>query len=198
MNGYSRRIRTGSYETVQHGGRQRGLCESKSSQKVTKVITTAIVYLGCPIAPSYMSPYTGGGAGSQPMCTASCTDGAQINFEDQTSYLTYGWERICTAKTKCRKFETNIPWKGISGSQSKFPHSCVCERIIYSHDGSAFSAGGNIWTDPGGWEYINRSETHECGNWGWGRAIPRKGIYKWNCGCSALKVVQWYTKNPIV
>jgi hypothetical protein len=24
------------------------------------------------------------------------------------------------------------------------------------------------------WEYINRSKTHECGNWGWGRAIPRK------------------------
>ncbi len=24
-------------------------------------------------------------------------------------------------------------------------------------------------------EYINRSQTHECGNWGWGRAIPRKG-----------------------
>ena len=35
------------------------------------------------------------------------------------------------------------------------------------------------------WEYINRSQTHECGNWGWGRAIPRKGIYKRNCRCSA-------------
>ncbi len=55
----------------------------------------------------------------------------------------------CTAKTKCQKFETNITRKGISGPQSQFPHSCVCERIIYSHDGSAFSAGGNIWTDPG-------------------------------------------------
>ncbi len=30
------------------------------------------------------------------------------------------------------------------------------------------------------WEYINRSQTHECGNWGWGRAIPRKGIYSIN------------------
>ncbi len=53
-----------------------------------------------------------------------------------------------TAKTKCRIFETNIPRKGISGPQSLFPHSLVCERIIYSHDGSAFSAGGNMWTDP--------------------------------------------------
>ncbi len=34
------------------------------------------------------------------------------------------------------------------------------------------------------WEYINRSQTHECWNWGWGRAIPRKGIYKRNYRCS--------------
>ncbi len=35
------------------------------------------------------------------------------------------------------------------------------------------------------WEYVNRSKTHEWGNWGWGLAIPRKGIYKRNCRCSA-------------
>ena len=63
-----------------------------------------------------------------------------------------------TAKTTCRIFETNIPRKGISGPQSQFPHSCVCEQIIYSLDGSAFSAGENMWT---AWEYINRSQTHE-------------------------------------
>ncbi len=55
-------------------------------------------------------------------------------------------------------------------------------HIICFHDGSAFSAGGNMWTDPG--NYINRSQTYECGNWSWGRAIPRKGIYKRNCRCS--------------
>ncbi len=27
------------------------------------------------------------------------------------------------------------------------------------------------------WEYINRSQTHECRYWRWGCAIPRKGIY---------------------
>jgi hypothetical protein len=53
-----------------------------------------------------------------------------------------------TAKKKFRKFEANIPRKGISGPQSQFPHSCVCERIKYSHDGAAVSAGGNMWTDP--------------------------------------------------
>jgi hypothetical protein len=39
---------------------------------------------------------------------------------------------VYTAKTKYRNFETNIPRKGISGSQTQFPHSCVCERFIYS------------------------------------------------------------------
>ncbi len=33
--------------------------------------------------------------------------------------------------------------------------------------------------------YVNRSQTHECGNWDWGRAIPRKGIHKWDFRCSA-------------
>ncbi len=40
------------------------------------------------------------------------------------------------------------------------------------------------------WEYINRSKTHECGNWGWGRAIPRIGIYKRNCRCSVSVLPQ--------
>jgi hypothetical protein len=34
-------------------------------------------------------------------------------------------------------------------------------------------------------EYINRSQTHEGGNWDWGRAIPRNGIHKWDFTCSA-------------
>ncbi len=34
------------------------------------------------------------------------------------------------------------------------------------------------------WDYINWSQTHECGNWGWGRSIPRKGIHKWDFRCS--------------
>jgi hypothetical protein len=46
-----------------------------------------------------------------------------------------------TAKTKYRNFETNISRKGLSGSQSQFPHSCDCERFIYSHDRSPCSAG---------------------------------------------------------
>ncbi len=63
-----------------------------------------------------------------------------------------------------RKFETNIPRKGISRPQFQFPYSCVCERFIYSHDRSAYSAAGKYVNRS--WEYINSSQTHECGEIG--------------------------------
>jgi hypothetical protein len=68
-----------------------------------------------------------------------------------------------TAKTQYRKFDTNIPRKGIVRPQSQFPHLCVCERFIYSHNRSAYSVIGN-YVDQS-WEYTNRSQKHECGNW---------------------------------
>ncbi len=53
-----------------------------------------------------------------------------------------------TAKNQYRKLETNIPRKEIEQPQSQFAHSCVCERFLYSHYRSAYSAAGNMWTDP--------------------------------------------------
>jgi hypothetical protein len=47
-----------------------------------------------------------------------------------------------TAKTQYRKFETNVPRKGIAQGEFHFPHSCVCERFINSQDLSAYSAAG--------------------------------------------------------
>jgi hypothetical protein len=35
------------------------------------------------------------------------------------------------------------------------------------------------------WEYINRSEIHECGNWERNRAVSFLGIHKSNLLCSA-------------
>jgi hypothetical protein len=87
-----------------------------------------------------------------------------------------------TAMTKYQNFETNIPRKRISGSQSQFPHSCVWEWFIYSHDVCLFC--WRKYVDRS-WDYINRSQTHKCGNWGWGPAISRKGILKWDFRCSA-------------
>ncbi len=83
-----------------------------------------------------------------------------------------------TAKTQYRIFETNISRKGIVRSLSQFPHSCVCERFIYSQDRSAYSAavyGPFLWINS-----INCSQTHEYANWDWGRAIPFLGIHKWD------------------
>jgi hypothetical protein len=57
-----------------------------------------------------------------------------------------------TAKTQYRKFEITIPRKGIVRPQSQFPHSCVCERFIYSHAWPAYSAAGK-YVDRS-WEYI--------------------------------------------
>ncbi len=61
----------------------------------------------------------------------------------------------------------------------------ICERFIQFQDRSAFSAAGK-YVDRS-WEYVNRSQTHEYEkyvkeyeNWDWGRAIPRKGIHKWD------------------
>jgi hypothetical protein len=48
-----------------------------------------------------------------------------------------GMPHAFTAKTQYREFERNIPRIGVAWLQSQFPHSCVCERCIYSHDWSA-------------------------------------------------------------
>jgi hypothetical protein len=37
-----------------------------------------------------------------------------------------------------RKSHLCIPFLGIAWSQSQFPHSCVCERFIYSQDWSTY------------------------------------------------------------
>jgi hypothetical protein len=46
--------------------------------------------------------------------------------------------------------------------------------IIYSQDRSTYFPAAE-YADQS-WEYMNRSQTHECGNWDWGRAIPFLGI----------------------
>ena len=42
---------------------------------------------------------------------------------------------------------------------------------IYFQGRSAYSAAGDMWTDPG--IYKNRSQTHECG-WDWGCTVSQK------------------------
>ncbi len=51
-------------------------------------------------------------------------------------------------------------------------HSCVCERFIYSQNRSTYFLQQNRQTDSDNKLYINRSQTHECGNWDCSRPIP--------------------------
>jgi hypothetical protein len=57
----------------------------------------------------------------------------------------------------------------------------MCPWVI-PHKRSAYSAAGKCVEQS--WEYINRSQAHECGNWDWGRTIPFLGIHKWDFRCS--------------
>ncbi len=75
-----------------------------------------------------------------------------------------------------------FPGKEFARPQSQFPRSCVCERFIYSQDRSTYFPAAE-WEDRSR-EFINRSNTHDCGNWDWGHAIPFLGIFVanfWNC-----------------
>ncbi len=87
-------------------------------------------------------------------------------FRYQSCYTSH------TTKTQYRKFETNIPRK-VARCQSQFPHSCVCERLIYTQDRSAYSAAGK-YVYPGS------------GNI-WSRTIPFLGRHKWDFCCSVVK-----------
>jgi hypothetical protein len=55
-----------------------------------------------------------------------------------------GWRALMRCKDKIPKFRNKYSQKRNIVSQSQFPHSCVCERFIYSHDRSPYSAGGNM------------------------------------------------------
>ncbi len=58
--------------------------------------------------------------------------------------------KIGTAKTQNRKFETNIPRKGIARPQSQFPHAHVSVIDLYIPNiGLPILLQENMWTDPG-------------------------------------------------
>ncbi len=80
-----------------------------------------------------------------------------------------------TMQTMQRNFDLCIPRKGTARPQSQFPHSCVCEQFIYSHDRSTYFHAAE-YADRS-WEFINRTQKHECMNWVFGRAVPFLGIY---------------------
>jgi hypothetical protein len=88
-----------------------------------------------------------------------------------------------------------IPFMETVWAQSQFPHSCVCERFIHTFPGLVHIFPAAEEADRV-WEYINRSQTHECRNEDCGRAIPFLGIFVSNFQflvlvlCSVPAVIQ--------
>jgi hypothetical protein len=68
---------------------------------------------------------------------------------------------------------------------SQFPHSCICERVIYSQDRSAYFAAAK--SADRSWEYINDSQKHECRNFERGHAVSFLGVFVSNFRYSAVK-----------
>ncbi len=88
-----------------------------------------------------------------------------------------------------------FPEKELCRPQSQFPHSCVLWAIYIFPHRFAYSATGTCvdWS----WEYINRSQTHECGNWDWGHATPFLGIRKWDFRYSAQSATYKYFHDTV-
>ncbi len=93
--------------------------------------------------------------------------------------------RSVHGKDKIQKFRNKYSQKrNIGASVPISTFMCLWANYIFTRPVCLFYWRKYcMWTDPGT-IYVNRSQTHECGNWGWGRAIPRKGIHRWDFRCS--------------
>ncbi len=93
----------------------------------------------------------------------------------------YGWLSLYTAKKNTKITKQIFPEKEYRGLRPNF--KIMRLWVIYILARSVHLFCWKKYVDRS-WDYINRSQTHKSGNWGWGRAIPRKGIYKWDFRCN--------------
>ncbi len=88
------------------------------------------------------------------------------------------WARKCYFRVL--SLTTTLQRHNTENSKQIFPEKELRRLSPNFHDRSAYSATGKYVS----LEYINRSQTHECGNEDWGHAIPFLRICKWDFHCS--------------
>jgi hypothetical protein len=93
--------------------------------------------------------------------------------------------KVHPAKTQYRKFEINIPEKELRGYSPNFYIHVSVSDLFISPIGLHILLQENRWTEAGN-IYISPTQTHECGNWNYGRAIPFLGTHKSKFICSAV------------
>ncbi len=116
----------------------------------------------------WASPFKDDYSGHSPYTASAVTSWTTVREKQQHTLPTI-------AKNQHRKVETNIPRKGIARPQSQFPHSCVYERFMCSHDGSAYSAAGNTVCGPILGIYQSRTDT-----WMWKLGLWPRNSRKMN------------------
>ncbi len=84
------------------------------------------------------------------------------------------WEgSYCVAN--CKKVPFIYSFSGNSAASAPIS-TFICLWAIYIVPGSVYIFPPAEKGDRS-WEYINRSQRHECGNWDWGPGIPFLGIF---------------------
>ncbi len=121
---------------------------SRSLETLSQGSQRDVVYLGWPIAPSYMSPNAavrGGGFRFRGLRKCSCAHGAEINFGDLTPYLSYAlssYEWIKTIRSVSRPSHAPQSQEGMerkiwSEIKPNFPLSdpaCTVQTILGERD----------------------------------------------------------------
>jgi hypothetical protein len=79
-----------------------------------------------------------------------------------------------------------FPERELCGHSPNFTFVCLWAIYIFPQSICLFCCRKYVDRS---WKYINSSQIHECGNWDWGRAIPRKEIHKWDIPCSVGSVL---------
>ena len=106
------------------------------------------------------------------------------------------WLCIALWRTNTKNSKQIFPEKEFRGHNRTF-HSHVSVRYLYITTINLPILPQEI-CEPILEVCINSSQANECGNRDWGRAVPRKGIHKWDFRCSVWFAYESMTRMLLV